>query len=67
MKNECVWGCFPPLFFPAVRDMYEGVCAKLSVSSYTRWSKTSALDGHTATHPYASVLSIYKTLSTEQH
>lgn len=33
--------------FSPVWNMYKGVCAELSVSNYTRWSKTSALNGHT--------------------
>ena len=41
--------------------MCEGVCAARSASSYTRWSKTSALDGHSATHPYVCVFHIQNT------
>lgn len=33
--------------FSPVWNMYKGVCAELSVSNYTRWSKTSALNAHT--------------------
>lgn len=31
------------------------------VRVYTRWSKTSVLNGHSATHPHVRVLVIYKT------